>query len=156
MNQVKIREQLKNPLCTFTAHNVGSETNKKDQPGIKEKKAQKAKFLSFGNIDLVTDINVRHERLEHIFHEYIRLMVDAGMAKGVLIKRLGKLDCADFHCGKKQKKTFQKALGKEMARLNDIIFVHLLITGVKNASPYSSVLVVYSCYVKAFMFKSIM
>ncbi|KAG2978435.1 hypothetical protein PC120_g25316 [Phytophthora cactorum] len=84
-----IRTQYESRLWTFNAHNIGSAVSNK-----------KKVFANFAVTDGVEDIDVWHQRLVHTCPEYIRLMVDRGMAKGIMLKRRGKIDCADCHFGK--------------------------------------------------------
>ena len=84
-------------------------------------------------------------------------MVDRGLAKGIMLQRRGKLDRVDCHFSKQRRKTYRKALDRQMTRVNKLVFTDLLIPGVNNGSPNSAVFVVmdgYSRYVKAYLFKS--
>ncbi|OWY90178.1 Retroelement pol Polyprotein, partial [Phytophthora megakarya] len=88
---------------------------------------------------------------------YIRLMGDRGMAKGIMLKKRGKFDCADCHFGKQKRKTFQKNLERKITRVNDMVFADLLIPGVHNGTQYTAVLVVmdgYSHFVTTYLMKS--
>ncbi|OWY93344.1 Integrase, catalytic core protein, partial [Phytophthora megakarya] len=84
-------------------------------------------------------------------------MVDRGMARGIMLKRRGKIDCSDCHFGKQRRKTFRKALDRPIERVNDMVFADLLIPGLNNGSRYTAVLVVmdgYSRYVKTCLLKT--
>ncbi|GMF47884.1 unnamed protein product [Phytophthora fragariaefolia] len=147
-----IRTVYENRLWTFNAHNIGSAITNKKKNAVK-----KHVFANFAITDGVEDIDVWHERLGHTCPEYIRLMVDRGMAKGIMLKRRGKIDCADCHFGKQRRKTFKKKLGRPIEKVNDIVYADLLIPGANNGSQYSAVLVVmdgFSRYVKIFLLKS--
>ncbi|CAI5717219.1 unnamed protein product [Peronospora farinosa] len=147
-----IRTSYENHLWTFLTHNISSCVNIKGR--IKDKKTV---FANFAVTDGVADIDVWHERLGHVCPEYIRLMVDRGLAKGIMLQRRGKFDCADCHFGKQRRKTYRKTLDRNITRVNDVIFADLLIPGVSNGSPYSAVLVVmdgFSRYVKTYLLKS--
>ncbi|POM69418.1 Retrotransposon protein, unclassified [Phytophthora palmivora] len=82
-------------LWIFNVHNIGGV--KVDEKSTTLKKQVVANFAV---TDGVEDIDVWHARLGHTCPEYIRLMVDRGMAKGIMLKRRGKMDCADRHFGK--------------------------------------------------------
>ena len=77
-------------LWTFTDHNVGCDISKSTKISTENQV-----YANFAVTDGVEDIGVWHERLGHTCSEYIRLMVDRGMAKGIILKRRGKVDCAD-------------------------------------------------------------
>lgn len=64
------------------------------------------------------------------------------MAKGIMLKRRGQMDCEDCHFGKQRRKTYQKALKRHLTRFNDIVFADLLIPGICNGSIFFAVLVV--------------
>ncbi|GMF61977.1 unnamed protein product [Phytophthora fragariaefolia] len=111
-----IRTVYENRLWTFNAHNIGSAiTNKKNNAVKKQVLANFA--ITYG----VEDIDVWHERLGHTCPEYIRLMVDRGMAKGIMLKRREKIDCADCHFGKQRRKTFKKKVDRLIEKVNDIV-----------------------------------
>ncbi|CAI5700998.1 unnamed protein product [Peronospora effusa] len=147
-----IRTSYENHLWTFLTHNISSCVNIKGR--VKDKKTV---FANFAVTDGDADIDVWHKRLGHVCSEYIRLMVDRGLAKGIMLQRRGKVDCADCHFGKQSRKTYRKTLDRNITRVNDVIFADLLIPGVSNGSPYSAVLVVmdgFSRYVKTYLLKS--
>ncbi|KAE8903830.1 hypothetical protein PF005_g11108 [Phytophthora fragariae] len=83
-----IRTTHEHRLWTFNAHNINVVT------------------------DGVEDIEVWHERLAHTCPQYIRLMVDRGMAKGIMLKKPGKVECADCHFGKQRRKTYRKKIDR--------------------------------------------
>ena len=56
-------------------------------------------------------------------------MVDRGMAKGIMLKRRGKVYCADCQFGKQKRKTFKKSLDRPIEQVNDMAFADLLIPG---------------------------
>ena len=65
-----------------------------------------------------------------------------------MIKRRGKLDCADCHFGKQRRNTSRKALDRRMTRANDIIFGYIWN---KQGITISAILVIvdgYLCHVK--------
>ncbi|OWZ09602.1 Copia type Polyprotein [Phytophthora megakarya] len=147
-----IRTAYESRLWTFNTHNIDNHASKKQKVAVK-----KNVIANFAVTDGVEDIDVWHERLGHTCPEYIRLMVDRGMAKGIMLKRRGKIDCADCHVGKQRRKTFRKSLDRQIQRVNDMVFADLLIPGVHNGSRFTAVLVVmdgYSRFVKIYMLKS--
>ncbi|GMF35188.1 unnamed protein product [Phytophthora fragariaefolia] len=147
-----IRTKLENRLWTINAQNVGNNFANNKNIAMKKKV-----FANFAVTDGVEDIDVWHERLGHTCPEYIRLMVDRGMAKGIMLKRRGKIDCVDCHFGKQRRKTFRKKPDRPIEKVNDLVFAGLLIPGASNGSPYTAVLVVmdgYSRYVKIYLLKS--
>ncbi|GMF51741.1 unnamed protein product [Phytophthora fragariaefolia] len=147
-----IRTEFENSLWTFNAQNVGNNFANNKNIAMKKKV-----FANFAVTHGVEDIDVWHERLGHTCPEYIRLMVDRGMAKGIMLKRRGKIDCVDCHFGKQLHKTFRKKLDRPIEKGNDLVFADLLIPGASNGSPYTAVLVVmdgYSRYVKIYLLKS--
>ena len=85
-----IRTIHESHLWKFTAHNVGENISRKNKIAH-----TKQVFANFAVTDGVEDIDIRHERLGHTCHDYIRLMVDQNMEKGIMLKRRGKVDCAD-------------------------------------------------------------
>ncbi|KAJ8537304.1 hypothetical protein ON010_g13293 [Phytophthora cinnamomi] len=115
-NTEVIRTEFENSLRTFNAQNVGNSFANKKNIAVKKKV-----FANFAVTDGVEDIDVWHERLGHTCPEYIRLMVDRGMAKGVMLKRRGKIDYVDCHFGKQRRKTFRKKLDRpiEKRAMND-------------------------------------
>ncbi|KAG3063473.1 hypothetical protein PI124_g22537 [Phytophthora idaei] len=73
-----------------------------------------------------------------------------------MLKRRGKIDCADRHFGKQRRKTFRKKIDRPIEKVNDIVFADLLIPGSSNSSSYNAVLVVIDGYprcVKTYMLK---
>ena len=84
-------------------------------------------------------------------------MNDRGLAKGIMLKHRGKIECTDCHFGKQRRKTFWNALDRMIKQDNEVIFADLLFPGVHNGSPYSAVLVImdgYSHYVRMYLLKS--
>ncbi|KAE9301123.1 hypothetical protein PF008_g22837 [Phytophthora fragariae] len=146
-----IRTTQEHRLWTFNAHNIGSTVSNK-------KVALKQQVVAnFAVTDGVEDIDVWHERLAHTCPEYIRLMVDREMAKGIMLKKRGKVDCADCHFGKQRRKTYRKKLDRNVERVNDLVFADLLIPGLKNGTQYSAVLVImdaFSRFVTTYLLKS--
>ena len=100
-----IRTTQEQHQWTFTAHNVGGTAPNKKIPTMKRNV-----FENFAGNGGVEDINVWHERLAHTCPEYIRLMVDRGMAKGITLKRRRKLNFADYWFGKQRRQSFQRRL----------------------------------------------
>ncbi|GMF25209.1 unnamed protein product [Phytophthora fragariaefolia] len=147
-----IRTTHEHRLWTFNAHNIGGRVNSKKKVAVKQQVV-----ANFAVTDGVEDIEVWHERLAHTCPEYIRLMVDRGMAKGIMLKKRGKVDCADCHFGKQRRKTYRKKLDREVERVNDLVFADLLIPGLQNGTQYSAVLVImdaYSRFVTTYLLKS--
>ncbi|OWY98892.1 hypothetical protein PHMEG_00030217, partial [Phytophthora megakarya] len=141
-----IRTTYEHQLWMFVTHNVSG-----------KKATKKHVIVNFTVTDGVADIDLWHARLGHTCPEYIRLMVDRGMAKGIMLKKRGKFDCADCHFGKQKRKTFQKNLERKITRVNDMVFADLLIPGVHNGTQYTAVLVVmdgYSHFVTTYLMKS--
>ncbi|KAG6949403.1 hypothetical protein JG688_00014636 [Phytophthora aleatoria] len=135
-------------LWTFNAHNIGGTVASKKQIAVKQQVV-----ANFAVTDGVEDIDIWHERLAHTCPEYIRLMVDRNMANGIMLKKRGKVECADCHFGQQRRKTFQKKLDRDIERVNDLVFADLLIPGLQN----SAVLVVmdaYSRYVTTYLLKT--
>ncbi|KAE9224944.1 hypothetical protein PF004_g12068 [Phytophthora fragariae] len=147
-----IRTTHEHRLWTFNAHNIGGRVNSKKKVAVKQQVV-----ANFAVTDGVEDIEVWHERLAHTCPEYIRLMVDRGMAKGIMLKKRGKADCADCHFGKQRRKTYRKKFDREVERVNDLVFADLLIPGLQNGTQYSAVLVImdaYSRFVTTYLLKS--
>ncbi|OWY93274.1 hypothetical protein PHMEG_00037393 [Phytophthora megakarya] len=92
-----IRAKHEHRLWKFDAHNIGGIKGKSKTTPIK-----KQVVANFAVTDGVEDIDVWHARLGHTCPEYIRLMVDRGLAKGIMLKKRGKIDCADCHFGKQR------------------------------------------------------
>ncbi|POM77591.1 Integrase catalytic core protein [Phytophthora palmivora] len=140
-------------LWTFDVHNIGGvKVNSKKTAAVK-----KRVLANFAVTDGVEDLDVWHTRLGHTCPEYIRLMVDRGMAKGIMLKKRGKMDCADCHFGKQRRKTFRKKLERNIEKVNDMIFADLLIPGLHNGTQYSAVLVLmdgFSRFVTTYLLKS--
>ncbi|KAG4045392.1 hypothetical protein PC123_g19205 [Phytophthora cactorum] len=144
-----IRAKHEHRLWKFGAHNFGGVKVDKKTTAIK-----KQVVANFAVTDGVEDIDVWHARLGHTCPEYTRLMFDRGMAKGIMLKRRGKMDCADCHFGKQRRKTFRKKLEQ---KVNDIVFADLLFPGQHNDTQYSVVLVVmdgFSRFITTYMLKS--
>lgn len=81
-NTEVIRAKHEHRLWTFDAHNIGGvQVNKKSTA------VRKQVVANFAVTDGVEDIDVWHARLGHTCPEYIRLMVDRGMAKGIMLKK---------------------------------------------------------------------
>ncbi|GMF48126.1 unnamed protein product [Phytophthora fragariaefolia] len=79
------------------------------------------------------------------------------MAKGIMLKKRGKVECADCHFGKQRRKTYSKKLDRNIERVNDLVFADLLIPGLKNGTQYSAVLVImdaYSRFMTTYLLKS--
>ncbi|KAJ8546882.1 hypothetical protein ON010_g11353 [Phytophthora cinnamomi] len=139
-------------LWAFNVHNIGGVKVDKKTTAVK-----KQIVVNFAVTDGVEDIDVWHARLGHICPEYIRLMVDRGMAKGIMLKRRGKMDCTDCHFGKQRRKTFKKSLDRNIVNVNDMVFADLLIPGLHNGTKYSAVLVVmdgFSRFVTTYLLNS--
>ncbi|KAG6953020.1 hypothetical protein JG688_00013017 [Phytophthora aleatoria] len=100
---------------------------------------KKQVVANFAVTDGVEDIDIWHARLGHTCPEYIRLMVNRGMTKGIMLKRRGKMDCADCHFGKQRRKTFCKKLERNIEKVNDIVFADLLFPEQHNDTQYSAV-----------------
>ncbi|KAG6958235.1 hypothetical protein JG687_00009509 [Phytophthora cactorum] len=147
-----IRAMYQHRLWTFDVHNIG---------GVKVSKktiaSKRQVVANFAVTDGVEDIDVWHARLGHTCPEYIRLMVDRRMAKGIMLKKRGKIDFADCRFGKQRRKTYQNKLVRNIEKVNDIVFADLLIPGLSNCTAYSAVLVVmdgYSRFVTTYLLKS--
>ncbi|OWY93403.1 Retrovirus-related pol Polyprotein [Phytophthora megakarya] len=119
-------------LWAFNAHNIDGVKGDKKTTVVKRQVV-----ANFPVTDGVEDIDVWHARLGHTGPEYIRLMVDRSMAKGIMLKKRGKMDCADCHFGKQRRKTYKNSLERNIAKVNDMIFANLLIPGLHNGTQYS-------------------
>ena len=105
-----IRTHHKNRLWSFETHNIDSPVN----PGYTERK-RSTKNICYANSAVtngVEDLTVWHDLLGHTCPEYMRLMVDRGMAKGIMLQRRGKVDCPDCHLGKQRRKSFRKTIDR--------------------------------------------
>ncbi|KAK1931546.1 hypothetical protein P3T76_012875 [Phytophthora citrophthora] len=93
-----IRAKQDHRLWTFDVHSIGGvKVNSKKTAAVK-----KRVLTNFAVTDGVEGLDVWHTRLGHTCPEYIRLMVDRGMAKGIMLKKRGKMDCTDSHFGKQR------------------------------------------------------
>ncbi|POM61799.1 Outer capsid protein VP4 [Phytophthora palmivora] len=92
-NTEVIRAVHGNRLWTFNAHNVGNNTTTKGKQTVK-----KSVFANFEVTDGVEDVKCP---------EYIRLMVDRGLAKGIMLRRRGKVDCLIAMLGNSGEKRFR-------------------------------------------------
>ncbi|KAG3235702.1 hypothetical protein PI124_g19278 [Phytophthora idaei] len=147
-----IRAMYQHRLWTFDVHNIGDVKVSK-----KTIVSKRQVVASFAVTDGVEDIDVWHARLGHTCPEYIRLIVDRRMAKGIMLKKRGKIDCADSHFGKQRRKTYQNKLVRNIEKANDIVFADMLIPGLSNSKAYSAVLVVmdgYSRFMTTYLLKS--
>ena len=68
-------------------------------------------FVNFAVTDGIADMIVWHERLGHTCPDYIRLMLDRGMAKEIMLNLRGKMDCEEDHFGKQCRK-HTKSIGQ--------------------------------------------
>ncbi|OWZ18157.1 Rve-domain-containing hypothetical protein [Phytophthora megakarya] len=132
-----LRAVHKHRLWAFIAHNIGGVNVDKKTTLVK-----RHIVANFAVTDGVEDTDVWHAHLGHPCPEYILLMVDRSMAKGIMLKKRGKMDCADCHFGKQRCKTYKKSLERNIAQVNGMIFADLLIPGLHNGTRYSAVLVV--------------
>ncbi|OWZ17094.1 LOW QUALITY PROTEIN: Copia type Polyprotein [Phytophthora megakarya] len=126
-----IRTTHEHRLWTFNAQKIGGRVTSK-----KKRAVQQQVVADFAVTDGVEAIDVWHEHLAHTCPEYICLMVDRGMAKGIMLKKRGKVDCADCHFGKQRRKTYRKKLDREVEWVNDLVFADLLIPGLQNGTQY--------------------
>ncbi|OWZ07469.1 LOW QUALITY PROTEIN: hypothetical protein PHMEG_00020136 [Phytophthora megakarya] len=137
-----IRTEYERRLWTFNSHNINTGASKKQKVAVKKKV-----FANFAVIDGVGDIDVWHERLGHTCQEYIRLMVNRGIATGIMVSRRGRLTA----------QIATQATPNDFQQINDIAFADLLICGVHNGSRFIAVLVVmdgFSRFVKIYILKS--
>ncbi|OWY90132.1 LOW QUALITY PROTEIN: Retroelement pol Polyprotein [Phytophthora megakarya] len=144
-----IRSTLEHRFWAFSTHNIGGTATGKSSSMVKQHVV--------ANFAVMDDIEVWHERLAHTCPEYIRLMVDRGIAKGIMLKKRGKIDCMDCRFGKQKRKTYRKQLERNIMKVNDMVFADLLIPGVHNKTHYTAVLVVmdgYSRFVMTYLLKS--
>ena len=145
-----IRTQYDGHLWTFKTCNIGSITKTKNHV------ATKRKFLQTFPLRIVLQTSASGTSVLGIYARS-RLMNDRGLAKGIMLKHRGKIECTDCHFGKQRRKTFWNALDRKIKQDNEVIFADLLFPGVHNGSPYSAVLVImdgYSHYVRTYLLKS--
>ncbi|POM75691.1 Gag-pol Polyprotein [Phytophthora palmivora] len=84
--------------------------------------------------DRVEGIDVWHELLGCSYPEYIRLLIDRGMAKVTILTKRGNVDRADCHIEKQRRKTYRKMIYREIERVHDLVYANLKIPGLHNGT----------------------
>ncbi|POM74710.1 LOW QUALITY PROTEIN: Hypothetical protein PHPALM_8291, partial [Phytophthora palmivora] len=67
-----------------------------------------------------------HERLGHLCPQFVKIMVDRDLVKGMMLRQRTFDDCEACHLGKKRKPSAQNRLDRGIERKNEVIFADLL------------------------------
>ena len=114
-------------------------------------------IVNFVTTDGVADSKTWHNRLGHTCLDYLKLMVDGGHVRGMMLLQRTKMDCDECHFGKQKRKPFLKKLERNIKQINDVIFADLLFPGRNNATRFTAVLVVmdgFSRFVKVYFLRT--
>jgi hypothetical protein len=96
--------------------------------------------------DGVATLDDWHKRLLHTNHQYLMLMVDRALVKGMMLSRREPRACDACHIGKQKRKKRQKKLDRGVTAPNQLIFPDLLFPPKNNGTNYSAVLVIMDAW----------
>lgn len=95
--------------------------------------------------------------LSHICPQYVKIMADRGLVRGLMLTQRDAGDCEACHVGKQRRKNFKQKLDREIVDPNQVVYADLLFPGQCNKTQYAAVLVVmdgFSRFITAYLLKS--
>ncbi|GMF51654.1 unnamed protein product [Phytophthora fragariaefolia] len=92
--------------------------------------------------DGVGSLQVGHDRLGHTCGQYLKVMVDRGLVKGMMLSQRQERPCDACHIGKQKQKRRRKKLDRGVTAPNEIVYADLLFPGHGNGTRYKAVLVI--------------
>ncbi|KAJ0392560.1 hypothetical protein ATCC90586_009433 [Pythium insidiosum] len=94
------------------------------------------------SLDGVGTLHVWHERLAHTNLQYVKLMVDRGLVRGMMLSQRQHKTCDACHIGKQKQKRRQKNMDRQVTAPNQIVYADLMFPAQRNGARYSAVLVI--------------
>ncbi|KAE9215240.1 hypothetical protein PF002_g17430 [Phytophthora fragariae] len=90
----------------------------------------------------VASLKLWHERLGHTCPQYLKMMVDKGLVRGMLMKQRDLDTCDACHIGKQKKKPHLKKLERNTKTPNQVVYADLLIPSKDNGTRFEAVLII--------------
>ncbi|KAK1946165.1 Retrovirus-related Pol polyprotein from transposon TNT 1-94 [Phytophthora citrophthora] len=115
---------------------------------------------TFGNatrVDGVASLEIWHERLGHTCPQYLKIMTDKGLVRGMVLTHRQLGNCDACHVGKQKKTPNRKKLDRKTNSPNQVVYADLLIPGQGNGTRFEAVLVLmdgFSRFVTIHLLKS--
>lgn len=85
-------------------------------------------IVNYTVTDGVAPITVWHERLGHTCPQYLKVMADNGMVKGVILTQRQLKSCGACHLGKQSRRKHQKSIERNITKPNQVIYADLMYT----------------------------
>jgi len=105
---------------------------------------------NFTVADGVAPLTLWHERLGHTCPQYLKIMVDKGLVRGMMLTKRQLDTCDACHIEKQKRIKRRKKLDRALDRPNQVVYADLLIPSKLNGTRYEAVLLImdgYSRYV---------
>jgi hypothetical protein len=83
-------------------------------------------IVNYTIADGVATLQQWHERTNHTNVQYLKLMVDRGLVRGMMLSKRQAKTCDSCHIGKQRQKRRQKKLDRKVAAPNQIVYADLL------------------------------
>ncbi|KAE9276483.1 hypothetical protein PR003_g29050, partial [Phytophthora rubi] len=98
-------------------------------------------LCNFTAAEGVASMKVWHERLGHTCSQYLKMMVDKDLVRGMMLRRRELGACDACHIGKQKQRAHRKKLNRNIMKPNQVVYADLLIPSKDNGTKYEAVLV---------------
>ncbi|DAZ95119.1 TPA: hypothetical protein N0F65_009750 [Lagenidium giganteum] len=103
-------------------------------------------IANYAVTDGVASLEEWHRRLLHTNHQYLKLLVDRGLVKGMMLSQREQKACDACHVGKQKRKKRLGKLDRGVSAPNQLVCADLLFPPKHNGTHYTAVLVVMDAW----------
>lgn len=103
-------------------------------------------IVNYTVADGVATLQQWHERTMHTCHRYLKMMVDRGLVKGMMITHRQPRPCDACHLGKEKQKRRKKKHVREVTAPNQVVYADLMFPPKDNGTEFMAVLVIMDAW----------